>query len=163
MPKVLPSPLEKRKLKTIADFQFGKGAGNVLFPEEITIERSKGTNRIRFAYFADERICSFRVKDGYLVPSLKGANLLYKNDLGVKVKINKDAEPFIRKGKSVYSKHVLEADTHIAVREEVIIINQNDEFIGVGTAKIAGSLMKEMRSGVAVDTRKGIGEEDYII
>jgi len=157
MRKVSPNLSEKLKLKTIADFQFGKGAGNVLFPEEITIERSKGTNRIRFVYLADERVCSFRVKDGYLVPSLMGARLLYENSLGLKVKINQDAEPFVRKGKSVYCKHIIEANSNISVREEVIIVNQKEEFIGIGTAKIAGLLMKEMKSGVAVDTRKGVG------
>ncbi|MCG3221207.1 MAG: hypothetical protein H7641_07490 [Candidatus Heimdallarchaeota archaeon] len=157
MRKVSPNLSEKLKLKTIADFQFGKGAGNVLFPEEITIERSKGTNRIRFVYLADERVCSFRVKDGYLVPSLMGARLLYENSLGLKVKINQDAEPFVRKGKSVYCKHIIEANANISVREEVIIVNQKEEFIGIGTAKIAGLLMKEMKSGVAVDTRKGVG------
>ncbi|NHK30478.1 MAG: tRNA-guanine(15) transglycosylase, partial [Asgard group archaeon] len=148
MQKVTPSTLEKRKLKIIADFQFGKGAGDVLFSDDIRIERSKGTNRIRFVYLGDERICSFRVKDGYLVPSLMGARLLHKNTLGLSVKVNQDAEPFIRKGKSVYSKHVIEADVNISVREEVIIVNQNEEFIGIGTAKIAGLLMKEMKSGV---------------
>ena len=159
MHKVRPSTLEKRKLKSIANFQFGYGAGNILFSDEIKIERSKGTNRIRFVYLNDERICSFRVKDGYLVLSLMGGRLLYKNSLGLKVKVNQDAEPFIRKGKSVYSKHVIEADDKIAVREEIIIVNQNDEFIGIGTAKVSGLLMKEMKSGVAVDTRKGVGEE----
>ncbi|NPD87105.1 MAG: hypothetical protein HGN29_00170 [Asgard group archaeon] len=158
MRKVSPSLSEKLKLKIIADFQFGKGAGNVLFPEDITIERSKGTNRIRFVYLADERVCSFRVKDGYLVLSLMGARLLYEKALGLKVKVNQDAEPFVRKGKSVYSKHVIEANANISVREEVIIVNQKEEFIGIGTAKIAGLLMKEMKSGVAVDTRKGVGE-----
>ena len=159
MHKVIPSALEKRKLKSIANFQFGNGAGDVLFSDEIKIERSKGTNRIRFVYLDDERICSFRVKDGYLVLSLMGGRLLCKNSLGLRVKVNQDAEPFIKKGKSVYSKHVIEADDSIAVREEVIIVNQNDEFIGIGTAKISGLLMKEMESGVAVDTRKGVGVE----
>jgi 7-cyano-7-deazaguanine tRNA-ribosyltransferase len=158
MGKVSPNLSERLKLKSIADFQFGKGAGEILFPEEIIIERSKGTNRIRFVYLANERICSFRVKDGYLVPSLMGAKLLYENTLGLRVKVNDDAEPFVRNGKSVYSKHVIEADTDISVKEEVIIVNQKGEFIGIGTAKITGLLMKEMKSGVAVDTRKGIGD-----
>jgi 7-cyano-7-deazaguanine tRNA-ribosyltransferase len=158
MQKVKPSALEKRKLKSIADFQFGKGAGNVLFTDDIEIERSKATNRIRFVYLGDERVCSFRVKDGYLVLSLMGGKLLQENSLGLRVKVNQDAEPFIRKGKSVYSKHVIEADYNIAVREEVIIVNHNNEFIGIGTAKISGLLMKEMKSGVAVNTRKGVGE-----
>ena len=48
-------------------------------------------------------------------------------------------------------------EDHNKLREEVIIVNQKEEFIGIGTAKIAGLLMKEMKSGVAVDTRKGVG------
>jgi len=44
-------------------------------------------------------------------------------------------------------------------KEEVLIVNHQDEFIGIGTAKMPGSLMLQMNSGVAVDTRKGIGEK----
>ena len=154
-----PNQFDLRQLKGIADFQFGKGSGDVLFPEGTLIERSKGTKRIKFAYVENKRICSFRAQDAFLVLSLIGAKILFDHDLGLRVKIIEEVEPFIRKGKSVFSKHVFEADKEIAPKDEVLIINHLEEFIGIGTAKIPGKLMKEMTSGVAVDTRKGIGEK----
>ncbi|MBY8999928.1 MAG: pseudouridine synthase [Candidatus Heimdallarchaeota archaeon] len=161
MPKLEKPPLyDTRQLKGIADYQFGKGSGEVLFPENIMIERSRGTKRIKFVYLNNERICSFRVSDGFLILSILGGERLYNSNLGLRVKIIEDVEPFIREGKSVFSKHVLEADEEISSKEEVIIVNHNGDFIGIGTAKLPGKLMLQMNSGVAVDTRKGIGEKN---
>ena len=154
-----PNQFEHRRLRTLADFQFGKGAGDALFSDDITIERSRGTKRIRFVFQDNVRICSFRPKDGYLVPSLLGGEILHKNGLGHIVIISSEAEPFVRKGKTVFSKHVIEADREISAKEEVIIINEDKEYIGIGTSKISGPLMLEMERGVAVDTRKGVDEK----
>lgn len=154
-----PNMADLKKLRSIADFQFGKGSGEILFSEDIEIERSKGTNRIRFIYKDKARICSFRVRDGFLVPSLIGGEILYSNNLGFKVTVNKDTEPFVRDGKSVFAKHVIEADSEINIKDEVLIIGQNKEFLGIGTAKISGNMMIEMNKGVAVSTRKGMKKE----
>ena len=158
-----PKDSDLKKLQSIADFQFGQGAGKALFFEDIDIERSRGTKRIRFIYQNKERICSFRVRDGFLVPSLKGGEILHKCDFGLKVMVNEDTEPFVRDGKTVFAKHILEADQQIAIKDEVIIINQNNEFLGIGTAKISGAMMKEMNIGVAVSTRKGMKKEKEVI
>ena len=155
-----PSNFDLQQLKAIADFQFGKGAGEALFKQGIEVERSRGTKRIRFIYKNGERICSFRVRDGYLVPSLLAGKILHQNDFSLKVVVNKDSEPFVREGKTVFSKHVIYADEKISPKEEVIIVNQEGEFIGIGTAKISGQLINEMNKGIAVSTRKGIGKKE---
>ncbi|MCK4895534.1 MAG: pseudouridine synthase [Candidatus Heimdallarchaeota archaeon] len=154
-----PALYDIKQLRGIADFQFGRGSGDVLFPEDIMIERSRGTKRIKIVYLNGDRLCSFRVRDGFLVLSISGGEKLHNSKLGLRVKIIEDVEPFIRKGKSVFAKHVLEADEKISSKEEVLIVNHQDEFIGIGTAKMPGNLMLQMNSGVAVDTRKGIGEK----
>ena len=159
MSQETPNHFELRRLKAIADFQFGKGAGDALFSKNITIEKSRGTKRIRFVFQNKIRICSFRPKDGFLVPSLLGGEILHKNGFGFVVVISSEAEPFVRKGKTVFAKHVIEAAREISSKEEVIIINSNKEYIGIGTAKISGPLMLEMDRGVAVDTRKGVEEK----
>ena len=153
-----PTPFDLRQIQSIANFQFGKGAGEVLFSEETMVERSRGTNRIRYVYKNNERICSFRVRDGHLIPSILGGEILHKNNFGLKVIVNDDADSFVRDGKTVFSKHVIDLDEGIFSKDEVIIVNQKGEFLGIGTAKISGKLIKEMKSGVAVATRKGIGK-----
>ena len=154
-----PNDSELKKMCSIADFQFGQGAGDVLFSGDIYVEKSKGTNRIRFIYRNIERIFSFRVRDGFLVPSLLSGKILHQNGLGLKIVVNEESEPFVRQGKTVFAKHILEADPRIAIKDEVIITNHKNEFLGIGTAKISGKMMKEINKGVAVSTRKGIQEE----
>ena len=87
--------------------------------------------------------------------SLEGGEKLHSVGLGKYVIANNEAEPFIRKSRSLFAKHVVTADREIAVRDEVIIVNEKKEFIGVGIAKLPGIHMTEMNSGVAVETRKG--------
>ena len=154
-----PNEADLKKLQSIADFQFGQGVGKILFSGNIEIERSKGTNRIRFIYKDRTRICSFRVRDGFLVPSLLGGEIIHKNNSGLEVIVDEDSEPFVRDGKSVFAQHVIDADADISRRDEVIIINEKKEFLGIGTAKISGIMMKEMNKGVAVSTRKGKKKE----
>ena len=112
-----------RQLKGIADFQFGKGSGDVLFPKDIMVERSKGTKRIKIAYLNGDRVCSFRVRDGFLILSISGGEKLHKNKLGLRVKIIEDVEPFIRKGKSVFAAFIIDADQDIVPYDEVLIVN----------------------------------------
>jgi len=159
MQRVKPNNLELRRIKSIADFQFGKGSGDVLFPDNIEIERSKETKRIRFIYLDNERVCSFRVQDGYLILSILGGAMLHQKGFGFKVKANLEAESFIRKGKTLFAKHVIEADSRISVKDEVIIVNSKNEYIGIGTAKLSGHLMIDMKNGVAVETRKGVEDK----
>ena len=153
-----PTAFDLKQIHAIADFQFGKGAGEVLFSEGTMIERSKGTKRIRYIYNNNERICSFRVRDGYLIPSILGGKILHKNNFGYTVTVNEDSDPFVRDGKTVFSKHVIDIDENISAKDEVIIVNRKGDFLGIGTAKVSGKLIKEMKSGVAIVTRKGIGK-----
>ncbi len=155
MKRERPSLFELRQLKCIADVQFGIGSGDVLFSSDILVERSKSTKRIRYVYLNQYRICSYRVTDGFLVLSLMGGELLHSANCGNKVVCHPDAEPFIRKSKSLFSQHVLESNKNILVKDEVIITSKTNEFLGVGTAKLSSQHMQHLNRGVAVNTRKG--------
>jgi archaeosine-15-forming tRNA-guanine transglycosylase len=50
----------KEKVKVVADYQFGKGVGAKLFPEEITIQLSPRTGRIRYINLDGERLATLR-------------------------------------------------------------------------------------------------------
>jgi len=75
------------------------------------------------------------------------------------VKVTAEAEPFIVKGKSVFAKHVVDADSEIRPQEEVIVINEKNEVLAVGRAMLTGKEMKAFKRGVAVRVRRGIVEE----
>jgi 7-cyano-7-deazaguanine tRNA-ribosyltransferase len=93
--------------------------------------------------------------------TLAGAERLLK---GVKsprlwVRVQKDAEPFIAEGKSVFAKHVVDADPEIRPQEEVIVTSENNRVLAVGKAVLTGKEMKAFKNGVAVKVRRGVSEE----
>jgi uncharacterized protein with predicted RNA binding PUA domain len=63
----------KAKVRCIADFQFGKGVGDKLFPDNITIQLSPRTGRIRYINLDGERLATLRPTDGLLSLSIKAA------------------------------------------------------------------------------------------
>ena len=67
----LENPLGK--VRSVADFQFGKGVGAVLFPEGVEFEYSKRTGRIRFINLNGERLATLRPTDGLLSLEIKAA------------------------------------------------------------------------------------------
>ncbi len=75
------------------------------------------------------------------------------------VKVSRDAAPFVAKGKSVFAKHVVDADEEIRPREEVVVLDEKGEVLAVGRAVLTGAEMKAFKSGVAVRVRWGALEE----
>ena len=70
---------ELGKVRTIADYQFGKGVGEKLFPENIEIQLSPRTGRIRFINLNGERLATLRPTDGLLSLSIKAAKFMAEN------------------------------------------------------------------------------------
>jgi len=152
---------ELLKIRSIADYQLGKGTGKALFPDKVNIVLSINTGRIRHIYLDHYLLATLRPTDGMFSLTLAGAKRLIK---GVKsprlwVKVQKDIESFIAQGKSVFAKHVVDADEEIRPQEEVIIIGENNRVLAVGKAVLTGKEMKAFKHGVAVKVRRGASEE----
>jgi predicted RNA-binding protein (TIGR00451 family) len=149
------------KIRSVADYQLGKGTGKALFPDKVKIVLSRNTGRIRHIYLDHDLLATLRPTDGMFSLTLTGAKRLMR---GVKpqrlwVKVQKDVEPFIAQGKSVFAKHVVDADDEIRPQEEVIIIGENNRILAVGKAVLTGKEMKAFKHGVAVKVRRGASEE----
>jgi predicted RNA-binding protein len=69
------------KVRSIADYQFGKGVGALLFPDNIEIQYSPRTGRIRFINLDGERLATLRPTDGVLSLSLKPPKLWLRRPL----------------------------------------------------------------------------------
>jgi len=150
-----------QKIRSIADYQLGKGVGKALFPDSVHVAFSRRTGRIRHIYLNHELLATLRPTDGMFSLTVAGARRLMK---GLKpsrlwVKVQKDAEPFIAKGKSVFAKHVTDADNKIQPQEEVVVIGENQKVLAVGKAVLTGREMKAFKHGVAVKVRRGVSEE----
>ena len=150
-----------QKIRLIGDYQFGKYLGKELFPSGVKIVYSKRTGRIRHVFLENERLATLRPTDGFFSLTVKGAKKLIKssNPPRLNVRIQKEAEPFILKGRSVFAKHVVEADEEIRPQEEVIVTNDRNEVVAVGRAILSGKEMQAFKSGVAVRVRRGAAEE----
>ena len=146
------------KLKAIADYQFGSGAGKALFTGNINVEKSKKTGKIRHVYDGKVIIVNMRASDSFLILSKEGAKRLH-NAMSYpqnRVVVNKDSEPFALDGKSVFCKFVTDCDDDIRSNDEVLIVNEEDKLLAYGKTLLGACEIKEFETGQAVKTRKGM-------
>jgi uncharacterized protein with predicted RNA binding PUA domain len=151
-----------QKIRSIADYQFGKGIGEKLFSENVKISLSKRTGRIRHIYLNGRLLATLRARDGYFSLTIAGGRRLWENMETPRywVKLQNEAAPFVAEGKNAFAKHVIDADEEIRPHEEVLVIDERDNIIGIGKSKLTGLEMKAFKRGLAVKVRKGVGEEN---
>ena len=148
------------RVRRIADFQFGRGAGAALFPDEVTFSYST-TKRVRFVNLGRDRLVTVRANDGRLTLGYLGAARLHaflpapKN----RVVVVEDAAPFVAEGKNAMAKHVVSADPDILAEDEVFVTDEHDNLLATGMAVLSGSEMTGFTYGTAVKTRQGANKK----
>lgn len=149
------------RIRKTADYQLGKDVGKVLFPDSVTIGFSKKTGRIRHLFLDGKLLATLRPTDGMFSLTLHGAKRLVADLKPLRhwVRVEEDIASFIAEGKSVFAKHVTDADVEIRPMEEVIVLDEKDNVLAVGRAVLTGHEMTAFKRGVAVKTRKGVKEE----
>jgi uncharacterized protein with predicted RNA binding PUA domain len=150
-----------RRIRSVADYQFGKGIGAKLFPENVEIIRSKRTGRIRYVYLNGKRLTTLRPTDGLFSLSILGAKRIVENANSAKclVAVMDDVSEFIAEGGDVFAKHVVKADGDIRPKDEVIVVDERGGVLAVGRAVLSGEEMIAFTRGVAVKIRRGCVEE----
>jgi len=150
-----------QKIRSVADYQFGKGTGINLFPDDVKIDYSKNTGKIRYIYLDDKLLATLRPTTGMFVLTVAGAKRIVNqvNPLRMWVRVEDFAEPFIAQGRSAFAKHVIDVDPEIRPSEEVVVINQKNEVLAVGKAVLSGPEMVAFKKGVAVRIRHGTAEK----
>jgi predicted RNA-binding protein (TIGR00451 family) len=145
----------------VADYQFGKGMGAKLFPDDVEILFSKRTGRIRYVYLKSKRLATLRPTDGLFSLSLTGAKRIAENVFSAKffVTVQNDVSEFIAEGGDVFAVHVVKADDEIRPKEEVVVVDGGGKVLAVGRAVLSGEEMKVFKIGVAVKIRHGCKEE----
>jgi uncharacterized protein with predicted RNA binding PUA domain len=150
-----------RRIRSVADYQFGKGVGEKLFPENVEIAYSKRTGRIRYVYLNEKRLATLRPMDGLFSLSIEGAKKIIESGAPAKciVTVKNDVSRFIADGGDVFAVHVVKADSEIRPKDEVIVVNEKGEVLAVGRAALSGGEMTAFKVGVAVKVRRGCMEE----
>ncbi|MDI6887187.1 MAG: tRNA guanosine(15) transglycosylase TgtA [Candidatus Thermoplasmatota archaeon] len=143
------------RLQAVANMQFGKNAGKALFEnKDVRIIKSK-TGRIRNVFIDTEHALSVR-NDGFFSLKLKGARLLHSffQYPKLRVAVNKEAVEFIERGRNLFAKFVEFCDEELRPYDEVLIVDKQDNLLGVGRALLNSQEMLSFKRGIAVKVRK---------
>jgi uncharacterized protein with predicted RNA binding PUA domain len=149
-------PLEK--VRSIANYQFGKGIGRKLFPNGCEVQVSKRTGKVRYVYFNGKLLATIRAKDSLIALTIDGAKRLLACVKGKRfqVVVSDDVKDVIARGYDVFARHIMDADVEIRPQEEVIVIDCKGNILAVGRALLTGDEMLQFRRGKAVRVRRGI-------
>jgi len=150
------------KIRSIADYQFGKDVGKKLFPENVTFEFSKRTGRIRFINLNGERLATLRPTDGRFSLSVKAARYIVENIPEFKglIMLKNDVSQYIAAGGDVFAVHVVQVDEEICVKDEVIIVDENRQLLAVGCTNLSALEIRAFKTGVAVKIRHGVNSKN---
>ncbi|ARS90430.1 PUA domain-containing protein [Natrarchaeobaculum aegyptiacum] len=148
-------------LRTIADYQFGAGAGEALFPpdESLTIKRTT-SGRPQQVLADSGRLVSFGT-DGRFTLGLEGGRRLADalSHPSYRVVVDDESEPFVRDGKNVFAKFVLEVGEEIRPGDEVLVVHERGDLLAVGRAELGAASIDDFESGMAVWVREGAPAE----
>ena len=146
-----------KRVRTVADYQFGKGVGVKLFPENTEIEYSKRTGRIRCLRLNGERLVTYLPTDGLLALSIRAAEIMVEKIPTAKcfVTVRSDVAKYVAEGGDVFAAHVIEVDDEIRSKDEVVVIDEHKNVLAVGRALLCSIEMKAFKTGVAVKVRHG--------
>jgi uncharacterized protein with predicted RNA binding PUA domain len=146
-----------RRIRSVADYQFGKGVGKLLFPENVEIQYSKATGRIRYVSLDGERLATLRPTDGLLSLSIIAAQSLAEA-AGLAqcfVTVQNDVSQFIADGGDVFAAHVVKVDDAIRAKDEVVVVDEDGGVLAIGRAALSASEILAFKTGVAVKVRHG--------
>jgi predicted RNA-binding protein (TIGR00451 family) len=149
------------RIRSIADFQFGKGVGAKLFSKNVNVLYSKATGRIRYVHFNGKRLATLRPTDGLLSLSITAARLVAENREYARcfVTVQNQVSEFIADGGDVFAAHVVEADEEVCAKDEVIVVDEDNRVLAVGRALLSSIEMRAFQTGVAVKVRHGCSKE----
>jgi archaeosine synthase len=126
-------------LRKVADFQFGHGAGDLLFPKGTAVRRYR-------IFYQGQQTASINPRDGLLSLTLKGAELLRPHG---RYTVEVSFKPA---SSSILAPGVEGVDRDIRPGDEVLVIYDGD-LVGVGRAALSGEEMERSRRGLAVALR----------
>ena len=138
------STREHNTIRAIADYQFGAGAGDELFPDIGTQGRYP---QLRADDADGEQLAALAQQYGVLSLTTAGARRWVESDVPSKTV---EIEPFVPHG-SVLAPGIVDASDDIRVGDEVVV--RGDAAFGVGRAEMHGAEMQSSTRGIAVQMR----------
>jgi len=157
--------LALRKVKAICDYQFGQAITDILFEDESEIHFifSRNTGKIKHIYRENNLLLNLRPTNGFFTLSLFSAERIINSTPSPKhraVVMNEISE-FIRKGRNVFCKHIVDIDITLRPNDEVIVVDQSNDLLAIGRLVIPIPYVRSFQTGIALKIRKGIGKNKF--
>lgn len=146
--------MDERRVHATAQMQFGVQAAKGLLAGALAFRRSEGTGRVRNILVDREHVASVRAEDGLISLRMLGAERIRRatTSPALRLIVDPDARPFIREGKNVIAKTVLNADPALRPGDDALIVSPDDELLGVGRMLLAPSEIATVTRGLAAKT-----------
>jgi uncharacterized protein with predicted RNA binding PUA domain len=146
-----------RQLRTVADYQFGRGAGAALFPETEALRIDRTSSGRPSQVHADAgRVVTYAVDGRFTLGVEGGRRLLAALDPpAYRVVVGEESEPFVRDGKNAFAKFVRDVDSNVRPGDEVAVVDEAGALLGVGRAELSAAAMADFETGMAVKLRAG--------
>jgi 7-cyano-7-deazaguanine tRNA-ribosyltransferase len=151
--------LDLRRVRAVADYQFGKGAGTALTDGAVSFVKSRKTGKIRNVSLDGLHVLSMRAEDGLFTLKMAGARILNEKMRApsLRVVVDADAAEYASAGKSVFARFVVTCDPELRPGDECLVVTEDDELVAVGRAFLSPDEMVASRNGMAVRVREGVG------
>jgi uncharacterized protein with predicted RNA binding PUA domain len=138
--------LVNRALMIVA-YVYGWEVANRLREMDIEVEYHGVLRRIKHIYVNGKVAFSIRASDGLLIPTIHGASLVDSW-----IRVNSEAAPFVKQGRSVPVKSVVEVK-NASQNMDVAIVDESGGVIGVGRLIITPEEAKTVGRGFMAKTR----------
>ncbi|MCI4365318.1 MAG: tRNA guanosine(15) transglycosylase TgtA [Thermoplasmata archaeon] len=138
------------QISSLLEWQYGRTAARALAPG-LTGERSRRTGRLRSIARGDTP--HFVVgTEGVAHPTFRGAESLRTVLPGDshRVTVHEDAVPFVRAGRTLFSRFVVHADPELVPGTTALLVGADDELLAIGRLLLAPHEMGKLARGVAV-------------
>ena len=152
----LSGSLLLRIVRDIADYQFGRGAGEKLFPSECVVEVSKRTGRPRYVRLDGDIIATIRYPDNMIALSLRGAERLRETlgDRAPRIVLRESGMERVLRGMSPLAADIQYCSDGIRPGEEVLVESSDGKLIAIGRAITSSRIMRELKTGAVIKIRK---------
>jgi conserved protein with predicted RNA binding PUA domain len=155
-PPDVSEPEDRGRLVRIADYQFGRRVGEVLFAGDLRVERSK-SGRPRQVHAPEGRLVSLGADGRFTLGAEGGRRLLAACSAPEnRVVVGDDSEPFVREGKNVFAKFVSVVGPEVRPGDEVCVVHESGGLLAVGRAELSADAMVGFETGMAVKVREGV-------
>ena len=147
-------------LETVADYQFGAGAGAALFDGTVEVRRTS-SGRPQQVLVDGERVVSYGT-DGRVTLGAAGGRRLQRalDPPAYRVVVGDDSEPFVREGRNAFAKFVREVDPAVRPGDEVLVEHYDGGLLAVGRAELSADGMSDFDTGMAVSVRDGVPADE---